>query len=125
MYEAEIMTVASGAAGTLVAAGVTGGAQALRARVVALFRRGTVQEQDAAVAAAESASGRTETERIEALAALIAAHLVAHPDARPDIEAAAADSNAVIYHQHNTGSGVFVGRDHLGDLTINHGGSTQ
>ncbi|GGP36402.1 hypothetical protein [Streptomyces abikoensis] len=125
MYEAEIMTVATGAAGTLVAAGVSGGAHALRARIVALFRHGTSEEQAAALAVVEQEAGLTEGERIEALATRIAAYLVAHPDAIPEVKAVAADFKATTYYQHNTGSGIFIGRDHVGDLTINHGGSAQ
>lgn len=125
MYGTEIMAVATGAAGTLVAAGVTGSAQAVRARIFALLRRGSAEEQDAVVAIAEDATGLTEAEKIEALAVRIAAHVMAHPDALPEVEAVAvADSAGTNYHQHNTGSGIFIGRDHVGNLTINHGGQT-
>lgn len=124
MYDAELLAIATGAAGTLVASGVAGGALALRERVASLLRRATAGERDAVTEIIENGSGLTASQMIEILASCLADYLVAHPDAIPEFEASARGGVSV-YNQHNTGTGVFIGRDHCGDLTINHGGESR
>ncbi|MCJ0873307.1 hypothetical protein [Streptomyces sp. AP-93] len=48
-------------------------------------------------------------------------HLDAHPEAIPEFKALTMEGTTV-YNQQNTGSGLFIGGDNHGGLTINHGG---
>ncbi|MFB6948680.1 hypothetical protein ACFCXP_03495 [Streptomyces niveus] len=72
----------------------------------------------------ENGSDLTASQMIEILASRLAEYLVTHPDAIPDFEASVR-GRGITFNQHNTGSGVFIGRDHFGDLKINHGGESR
>lgn len=66
MYEAELMAVATGAAGTLVAAIATSGADKMRLKVAHFFRRGTTEEQRAAAQAVDDIAAILATPTAEA-----------------------------------------------------------
>lgn len=112
--------VASGAAGTLIGGAVTGGTVWFRAKVRELARRGTNAEQEAMIAVLDDQNATPE-ELTERLTPLIKAHLDAYPQAATEFEALTL-TGPTIYNQTNNGSGVFIGGDNHGGLTINHGG---
>lgn len=123
MGAAEYLDIATGAAGTLLAGGITATGAAAGSRIAHLFRRGTADEQSTVVALIGDPVASYE-QRIERLAAQIYAHLVTHPDALVEF-ATLATAGSSTYNQQNTGSGTFIGRDHVGDLTINHHGTSR
>ncbi|MFE2727730.1 hypothetical protein [Kitasatospora sp. NPDC059327] len=125
MIDEVATAVATGAAGNVIAHLLTGRADALRTRVAAVFRRGTAQQRTEALTALEHDRAAL-AERRESETAVAArwtdrflTQLDAHPEARGDVEALAAGSpSRVIGAQHNHGSGVFVGGDNHGGITV-------
>ncbi|MFG3227572.1 hypothetical protein ACGF07_22690 [Kitasatospora sp. NPDC048194] len=131
MYDAEVTAVATGAAGTLVAAIATWGAGKMQVAVGHFFRRGTPQEQRAAMeavnaTAAELSSGG-DGARAAAAAAwteVLAQYLSDHRDLLGEVDGLGRPGSAVssVWNQHNTGTGTFVGGNVYGGLTIQQGG---
>lgn len=109
----------SGAAGTLIGGALTYGAVWFHTKVRKLARRGSDAEQEAMIAVLgdENASQEELTHR---LASLIDAHLVAYPEASSEFKTFTLAGPST-YHQTNSGSGVFIGGDNHGGLTINPG----
>ncbi|GAA2288615.1 hypothetical protein GCM10010145_68900 [Streptomyces ruber] len=112
--------VASGAAGTLIGGALTGGAIWFRTKIRELARRGTAAEQDAMIAVLDDENATPE-ELTHRLTPLIEAHLRSHSAAVSEFKALAL-TGPTIYNQTNSGSGVFIGGDNHGGLTINPGG---
>jgi hypothetical protein len=132
MYDAELMAVATGAAGTLVAAIATSGAEKMRLKVAHFFRRATPDQQRAAAQAVDDTAAQLTSPSAEAqaLAAaawaqLIAQYLAEHRDAMSEVDELAVPTPAAskIWNQHNTGAGTFIGGDVHGGLTLNYGGA--
>lgn len=134
MYDAELMAVATGAAGTLVAAIASSGAERMRVKVAHFFRRGTPGQQLAAAQAVDETAAQLASPSAEgqALAAdvwvqLIAQHLAAHRDAMNEVDELAVPTPkpAKVRNQHNTGTGTFIGGDVHGGMTFNYGGASD
>ncbi|MGX9888715.1 hypothetical protein [Streptomyces sp. NPDC002276] len=134
MYDAELMAVATGAAGTLVAAIATSGAEQMRLRVAHFFRRATPDQQRAATQAVDDTavqltSPTPETQALAetAWAQLIARYLAEHRDALSEVDALAVPTPSApkVWHQHNTGTGTFIGGDVHGGMTFNYGGTSD
>lgn len=132
MYNAELMAVATGAAGTLVAAIASSGAERVRLRVEHFFRRATPDQQRAAAQAVDdtaaqlaSPSSRAQTLATAAWAQLIAEYLAEHRDAINEVNelATPAPPTSKSWSQHNSGTGTFIGGDVHGDMTFNYGGA--
>ncbi|MEV5507881.1 hypothetical protein [Streptomyces orinoci] len=104
-------------------------ADALRARISAIFRRaGSPQEEATALqvldeqATALARHKITQRTVIDTWTELLSAFLDTHPSARSDIEelkTTAPTKTVNIGSQHNHGSGAFIGNDHYGDININ------
>ncbi|MFE1961999.1 hypothetical protein [Streptomyces sp. NPDC059479] len=121
MLSAEFASdVASGAAGTLIGGAVTGGANWFRMKVRELVRRGTTTEQDAMIAVLDDENATPE-ELTHRLIPLIEAHLDEYPEASSEFKTLAL-TGPTVYNQTNRGSGVFIGGNNHGGLTINPGG---
>jgi len=134
MYDAELMAVATGAAGTLVAAIATSGAEKMRLKVAHFFRWATPNEQRVAAqavddTAAQLASPSPETEALAASAwtQLIARYLAEHRDAMSEVDELAVPTQPTskVWNQHNTGAGTFIGGDVHGGMTFNYGGASD
>jgi len=121
-------TVATGAAGNIIAYMLSGQVDALRAQVARIFRHGTEQDQAIAMraldddAAALAQPGTSESAVTERWTGLLLSYLAAHPEARSDVEALASSSVSGgvqnIGSQHNHGSGTFIGGDNYGSITV-------
>ncbi|MFJ9771985.1 hypothetical protein ACIRVF_12170 [Kitasatospora sp. NPDC101157] len=131
MYDAEIAAVATGAAGTLVAAITTWGAGKMQATVAHFFRRGTPQEQRAAMeavnaTATELSSGGDEARTAAAAAwtEILTQYLSDHRDLLGEVGVLGRPGSPVssVWNQRNTGSGTFIGGSVYGGLTIQQGG---
>ncbi|MFB6441715.1 hypothetical protein ACFCVY_33905 [Streptomyces sp. NPDC056411] len=146
MFDPELVSIATGAAGTIVASMVTGGAVAIRPRIAQLFRRGTQDEQTLALNAHDNDS-RTLAEWARAAdsdpaiapdlacaeeqitqewAQRLAEYVASHPETRSDLEAivgAGASSNNG--SQRNTGSGTFVNGTVIGGIRNTYGEGSQ
>ncbi|MBJ7902165.1 hypothetical protein IF655_02480 [Streptomyces sp. DSM 110735] len=132
MYDAELMAVATGAGGTLVAAIAASGAEKMRLKVAHFFRRASLDQQRAAAravddTAAQLASGTPETQALaaSAWAQLIAQYLAEHNEAMSEVDELAIPSPPVskVWHQHNASTGTFIGGDVHGGMTFNYGGA--
>ncbi|WP_019885846.1 hypothetical protein [Streptomyces purpureus] len=84
------------------------------------MHRGTVAEQNEAVAVFDDPDATTE-ELAARVTPLLRAHLDAYPVAVNQFRALTV-GGTTIYNQSNTGTGVLIGGDNHGGLTINHGG---
>lgn len=128
MLDEVATAIATGAAGNIVAYMLNGPVDALRAQVARIFRHGTEQERsmvlrtledDAAALAQHKAS---KTDLAGRWTSLLLSYLVAHPEARGDIEAFVSapvvNKTMNIGSQHNHGSGTFIGGDNYGDMTF-------
>ncbi|MFB7470375.1 hypothetical protein [Kitasatospora sp. NPDC056184] len=113
--------VATGSAVALVSGAVTGGLAWAGMKVRELVHRGTPAEREALIAVFSDREIGSE-ELVTRLTSLIRAHLDSHPEAIPEFMALTA-TGTTVFNQHNTGSGLFIGGDNHGSLTINHGGS--
>ncbi|GHF51501.1 hypothetical protein GO001_12445 [Streptomyces sp. NRRL B-1677] len=133
MLDEAAIAVATGAAGNIVAYLAQGRADALRTRLSAIFRRGTVQQQSNALrtldedAAALAQHTGNQADITARWTGFLTAFLAACPDARADIEALASSAptstrSINIGSQHNHGSGTFIGGDNHGGVTFNGGG---
>ncbi|WP_413800916.1 hypothetical protein [Streptomyces iranensis] len=127
MLDAAAIAVATGAASNVLAHLLQGRADALRARISTIFRRGTADEEsDALRALEEHAEGLeqrrlTQTEVTAQWSSVLTAFLSAYPEARDDIEALSSstptDTKTVnIGAQHNHGRGTFIGGDNYGSV---------
>ncbi|MGW3127061.1 hypothetical protein [Streptomyces sp. NPDC001123] len=132
MYETELMAVATGAAGTLVAAIATSGAEKMRVKVAHFFRRATPEQQRAATQAVDDTAAQltppgSDSQAIatNAWAELIAHYLAEHPDAISDIDELGSPTppDSKVWNQRNTGTGTFIGGDVRGDVVFNYGGA--
>ncbi|MFD8736564.1 hypothetical protein ACFV06_16845 [Streptomyces sp. NPDC059618] len=112
--------VATGSAVALVSGAATGGAAWVGLKVRQLLHRGTPAERDALITVFND-QGASAEELVARLTPLIRAHLDSHPEAIADFRTLSV-TGPTVYNQHNTGSGLFIGGDNLGSLTINHGG---
>lgn len=130
MYETELMAVATGAAGTLVAAIATSGAEKMRVKVAHFFRRATPDQLRAATqavddTAAQLASPAADTQAIatNAWAELIAQYLAEHRGAMSEVDELALPTPPAskVWNQHNTGTGTFIGGDVHGGVTFHYG----
>ncbi|MBZ9639694.1 hypothetical protein [Streptomyces sp. PSKA30] len=146
MLDPELVSVATGAAGTIVASMLTGGAMAIRPRIVQLFRRGTQDEQALALNAHDN-DARTLAEWVRAAASdpssvpdlvraqeqltqewaqRLAEYVDRYQEARPDLDSIAevgATSNTG--SQRNSGSGTFVNGTVIGGIHNTYGGASQ
>lgn len=134
MYDAELMAVATGAAGTLVAAIATSGSEKMRLRVARFFRRAAPDQQRAAAQAVDDTAAQLTSlsPEAQALAAtawvqLIAHYLDEHRDAMSEVDELAMPDPPVsnVWNQHNTGTGTFIGGDVHGGVTFNYGGASD
>ncbi|WP_328544104.1 hypothetical protein [Streptomyces europaeiscabiei] len=134
MYDAELMAVATGAAGTLVAAIATSGAEVMRLKVAHFFRLATPDQQRVAAQAVDDTAAQLTSPSLEAqaLAAtawaqLIARYLAEHRGAMNEVDELAVSSSRVskVWNQHNTGTGTFIGGDVQGGVTFNYGGASD
>ncbi|MFE7043103.1 hypothetical protein ACFU9X_27790 [Streptomyces atratus] len=132
MLDEAAVAVATGAASNVVAYLLQGRAEALHARLSAVFQRGTAEQRSDAFQALEDDSialaqhTATEAEATARWTGFLTAYLAAHPDARTDLEALAsaappATRTVNIGSQHNHGSGTFVGGDNHGGITVTNG----
>ncbi|MFJ9950088.1 hypothetical protein [Kitasatospora sp. NPDC091207] len=125
MIDEVATAIATGAAGNVIAYLLNNQADTLRTRVVAIFRHGTEERRAEALTALDhdraalAERRESETAVAERWAGRFAAHLGTHPEARDAVEAlAAGPTSRVIGAQHNHGSGVFVGGDNHGGITL-------
>ncbi|WP_369165643.1 hypothetical protein [Streptomyces sp. AFD10] len=134
MYDAELMAVATGAAGTLVAAIAASGAEKMRLKVAHFFRLATPDQQRAAAqavddTAAQLTSPSADAQEIAATiwAQLIAQYLAEHRGAMSEVDELAVPAPAAskVWNQHNTGAGTFIGGDVHGGMTVNNGGASD
>jgi hypothetical protein len=132
MYDAELMAVATGAAGTLVAAIASSGAERVRSKIEHFFRRATPDQQRAIARAVDDTTAQLATPSLEAQtpatatwAQLIAEYLTQHRDAIHELNelGAPVPLNSNVWRQHNSGAGTFIGGDVHGGLTFNYGGA--
>ncbi|GJF31746.1 hypothetical protein KNE206_44460 [Kitasatospora sp. NE20-6] len=146
MLDPDLVAIATGAGGSIVASVITGGAVAARARIATLFRRGTPGEQAAAIDAFDNdtrvlAEWARATDQNSELAAELAratdqlsqewAHrmaeyVAAHSEALPDLEAiATAAPSSNFGGQQNNGSGTFVNGTVIGGVHNSYGKGAQ
>lgn len=137
MYEAELMAVATGAAGSLVAAISTYGVEQVRAKVAHFFRRATPAQRSATAQALDDTAARlasppTDAEDVRATATrmwaeLIAGYMAEHGDAVREADALVAvpERGSNVWQQHNTGTGTFIGGDVHGGVVFNNGGTSS
>jgi hypothetical protein len=134
MYDADLMAVATGAAGTLAAAIATWGAERMRAKVAHFFRRGTPDQQRMAARAVDDTAAQLDSRSPEAQALaviawtrLISQHLTEHSDAIHEVDELAVPTPLAlkVWNQHNTGTGTFIGGEVYGGVTLNHGGASD
>ncbi|MFI1291991.1 hypothetical protein ACH4VM_26605 [Streptomyces sp. NPDC020792] len=134
MYETELMAVATGAAGMLVAAIATSGAEKMRLKVAHFFRRATPDQQRAAAqavddTAAQLTSPAPDTQALvtTAWSQLIAQYLAEHRDAMSEVDdlTTPMPSASKVWNQRNTGTGTFIGGDVHGGVIFNYGGASD
>ncbi|MCT2589802.1 hypothetical protein LHJ74_07720 [Streptomyces sp. N2-109] len=132
MYDAELMAVATGAAGTLVAAIAASGAEKMRLKVAHFFRRANLDQRRAAAQAVNDTAAQltSPTPEAQALAAtawaqLLARYLAEHRDAMSEVDELAVPTPPAskVWNQSNTGTGTFIGGDVRGGMTLNYGGT--
>ncbi|MFI9789099.1 hypothetical protein ACIHEI_37130 [Kitasatospora sp. NPDC051984] len=137
MLDPDLVTIATGAGGTIVASMITKGAIVARARIAGLFRRGTPDEQTAAINAFDNDArvlaewARVTDQNAELAAELAGAmdqisqewarriveYVTAHPEALSDFEALAAAATVSNFGvQHNSGSGTFINGTVIGGV---------
>ncbi len=123
MLDEATMAIATGAAGNVVAYMLSGRVDALRERIVRVFRRAPEEQQEEvrraldtdATALADRSASQSDVSLRWAMRLAIELH--AHPDARPDIAALAAlevGDRAQISIHTNTGSGPYVAGNNNG-----------
>lgn len=134
MYDADLMAVATGAAGTLVAAIATSGAEKMRLKVAHFFRGATPDQQRAAAQAVDDTAAQLTSPSPEALALartawaqIIAQYIAEHRDAMSEVDELTVPASlaSMVWNQHNTGTGTFIGGDVHGGMTINYGGASD
>ncbi|MFB6887727.1 hypothetical protein ACFCX4_00215 [Kitasatospora sp. NPDC056327] len=132
MYDAEITAVATGAAGTLVAAIATWGAGKMQSTVAHFFRLGTAHQQQAATVAVgttaaqlSSEDGEARAAATEAWAEAIARYLSEHREAMAEVDGLAQPmpSTSNVWNQRNSGTGTFIGGNVYGGLTLSQDGT--
>ncbi|MFJ6421390.1 hypothetical protein [Streptomyces hydrogenans] len=132
MLDEAAVAVATGAASNVVAYLLQGRADTLRARLGAVFQRGTAEQRSNALQALEDDSVAlarhtvTEAEAAARWTGFLTAFLAAYPDARTDLETLASAAppdarNVIIGSQHNHGSGTFIGGDNHGGVNVTNG----
>jgi hypothetical protein len=128
MLDEVATAIATGAAGNVIAYMLNGRVDALRAQLAGMFRHGTPQERtrilrgldtDARALKREEVSEADLTER---WINLLVSYLAQHPEARSDIEAFSSlhtTSRIInIGSQNNVGSGIFIGGDNHGEISL-------
>lgn len=132
MYDSDLTAVATGAAGTLVAAIATSGAERMRRRVAHFFRRATADRQRAAAQAVDDTAAQLAARSpdaralaVSAWARLIEQQLTDHRDAAAELDELAVPTSVTskVWNQRNTGAGTFIGGDLYGGATFIHGGA--
>jgi hypothetical protein len=121
-------TIATGAAGNIVAYMLSGQVDFLREQIKKMFRHGTEHERTEAIHALEGdalALAQHEVSKPDLAGrwtSLMLRYLAAHPEARSDIEALASRPASgkivTIGSQNNYGGGAFIGGDNYGGITI-------
>jgi hypothetical protein len=120
--------IATGAAGNLIAYMLNGRVDALRAHIARIFRHGSESERSTAlntlnddvVALTQHEASKAEVS--ERWTDLIGSYLIAHPEARRDVEKFAVTfpgtRTTIIESQNNYDRGTFIGGDNYGDMTF-------
>lgn len=134
VFETEIMTVATGAAGSLVAAIATWGTEKMRTQVKHFFRHATPEQQTAAIQAVDDTAARLSSDHADSQAATVdawiarlAQYLTEHHDAMAEIDDLATPpiTTSKTWNQHNHSTGTFIGGDVHGGVTFNFGGASD
>lgn len=112
--------VATGTAVALATEATLGRWEWAKAKVRELMHRGTAAEQNHAVAVFDDQDATAE-ELAARVTPFLRAHLDAYPVAVNEFKTLTV-GGTTIYNQSNTGTGVFIGGDNHGGLTINHSG---
>ncbi|MEU2746713.1 hypothetical protein ABZ613_10485 [Streptomyces collinus] len=86
MYDAELMAVATGAAGTLVAAIAASGAEKMRLKVAHFFRRANLDQRRAAAQAVDDTAAQLTSPTPEAQALAATAWSSSSPSTLPSTE---------------------------------------
>lgn len=116
------------------AAIATSGAEKMRLKVTHFFRRATPEQQRAVAQAVDDTAAQltSPSADAQALAAtawaqLIAQYLAGHRDSMSEVHELAVPTPPAsrVWHQHNAGTGTFIGGDVHGGLTFNHGGASD
>ncbi len=128
MLDEVATTIATGAAGNIIAYMLNGQVDALRAQIARIFRHGSEQERSAVLRTLEddivalTQNLTSDTDITEQWTSLLFSYVTAHPEARADIEAFASDlvinKTISVGSQHNYGSGPFIGGDNYGNMTF-------
>ena len=128
MLDEVATTIATGAAGNIIAYMLNGRVDALRAQVGRMFRHGTEHERSVALRALEddtvalTQQGASKADLTGRWTSLLLSYLAVHPEALGDIEAFASTpviSNTMnVGSQHNYGSGPFIGGDNYGNINF-------
>ncbi|WP_445270353.1 hypothetical protein [Streptomyces sp. DSM 41634] len=113
--------VAAGSAVVLATGGLTYGVAWVRTTVRKVMHRATPVEQDVVIAVLGDQDA-TVQELAARVTPLIEAHFGAYPSAVSEFKSLTLNGPTT-YNQTNSGSGVFIGGDNHGGLTINQGGS--
>lgn len=122
MIDEVTMAIATGAAGNVAAQLLSGKVDELRAWSARVFRHGTPTQQDQAAKALEADAAQlalepADTEQVVARwTALLATFLVAHPEARGDVQRQTTGRTIVVGSQNNNGSGAFIAGDNYGNI---------
>ncbi|PNG93449.1 hypothetical protein [Streptomyces malaysiensis] len=131
MYDAELMAVATGAAGTLVAAIAASGAEQMHLKVAHFFRLASPDQQRAAAQAVDDTAVQltpsSPEAQVLAWAQLIAQYLAEHHDAMSELDELVVPTPPAskVWNQHNNGTGTFIGGDVHGGVTFNYGGASD
>ena len=128
MFDEVTTAIATGAAGNVIAYMLNGRVDALRTQVAGMLRHGTPGERTTVLRGLEEDARALKREEVsradltERWINLLASYLAQHPEARSDIEAFtslhAASRIINIGSQNNIGSGLFIGSDNHGDISL-------
>jgi hypothetical protein len=128
MLDEVVTSVATGAAGNVIAYMLSGPVDALRVQIANMFRHASSEERATVLRRLEEDT-RALKEHKESestlngrWAILLASYLTEHPEARSDIEdfipLSATHKTTIIGSQNNNRDGVFVGGDSYGPINL-------